>query len=425
MMRWVRGAVALASAVAVTGSLAAASAEASSPASCALVASSSGSDSNSGSPSSPFLTPQKLVDSLHSGQTGCLMGGTYDLAGGSSGSQLKFNHGGSSGAPLTLQSFPGQKATLTGAAVYVPGGSDYVTITNLNINTHGVGGVGVQIMGAYDQITDDNITNLNTPGSCIILGSDTGYGRAAYTLVEDNVIHQCGYNPGDPFEDHGVYDDNTIGAVITNNIFWGMPYGWGVQLYPDSQGTQVTHNVIDNNGNGVVIGGNSASTSSNNMVANNVISNSSNEYNIQGYWGGAVGTGNVAKNNCVFHGSRGDVSLSPGFSVSGNVSANPRYADAGSHSYTLQSGSPCLSVVGYDAAASVARSMDTATPTAVAPVITRPARGAARQARAAQTKRHHVAHQKRARKHKARAKSHRAHHGRHHRSTRKHGRKHS
>jgi hypothetical protein len=425
MMRWVRGAVALASAVAVTGSLAVESAGASSPASCAFVASPSGSDSASGSAASPFRTPQKVVDSLQPGQTGCLMGGTYDLAGGTSGSQLKFNRGGTSRAPITLQSYPGQTATLTDGPVYVPHGSDYVDITNLTINTRGAGEVGVQIMGAYDQLTDNDITNHNTPGSCIILGSDTGYGGAAYTLVEDNIIHQCGYNPGDPFEDHGVYDDNTVGTVITNNVFWGMPYGWGVQLYPDSQGTQVTHNVIDNNGNGVVIGGNSASTSSHNTVANNVISNSTNQYNIQGYWGGAVGTGNVAKNNCVFHGNRGDVASSPGFTQSGNLTANPQYADAGSHSYTLRSGSACLSVVGYDPAAAIAASMRDRTPTAITSAPEKSTSGATRQARAAQAKRRQLAHEKRSRTHRAklhqrRSKSHRihkrTHRARHHRA---------
>jgi hypothetical protein len=370
-MLWVRGpvalrgAVALASAVTLVGALTAASAEgSSSPSSCALVASSTGSDSNSGSPSSPFQTPQKLVDSLQAGQTGCLMGGTYDLAGGSSGSQLKFGHGGSSGAPLTLQSYPGQMATLIDGPVYVPHGSDYVDISNLTIDTQGVGEVGIQIMGANDQLTDNDITNQNTKGSCIILGSDTGYGQAVNPLVADNVVHQCGYFPTDPFEDHGVYDDNTTGAVITNNIFWGMPYGWGVQLYPDAQGTQVTHNVIDNNGNGVVVGGNALSASSNNTIANNVISNSSNEYNIQYWWGGAVGTGNVANANCVYNGNQGNLeSPSTGLTFAGNVTADPQYTDAASHSYVLQSGSPCLSVVGYDAAAAIAASMSGTTST--------------------------------------------------------------
>lgn len=384
MMRRVQGTVALASAFAAAGSLVVSMAAASSPVSCAFVASPTGSDRHAGSVSSPFRTPQKVVDSLQAGQTGCLMGGTYDLAGGTSGSQLRFNHGGSSGAPVTLESYPGQMATLIAGPVYVPQGSDYVDITNLGINTYATNQVGVQIMGAYDQVTNDNITNLNTRYSCIILGSDQGYGQAAYPLVANNVIHQCGYNPSDPQEDHGVYDDNTIGAVITNNIFWGMPYGWGIQLYPNAQGTQVTHNVIDNNGNGVVFGGNTASASSNNTVAENIISNSSRQYNIQSWWGGAVGTGNVANNNCVFNGRRANIqSPATGFTASNNVTANPGYTNPGAHIYTLQPGSPCLAVVLYDTAAAVAPSTPSSTPTTSAII-----RDLARVARSAQTRRH-------------------------------------
>jgi hypothetical protein len=370
-MRWVRGAVPLAIAVAVVGALAVMGALVvvpadGSPAPCALVASPSGSDRHAGSAAHPFLTAQKLVDSLVPGETGCLMAGAYDLASGTSGSQLKFNHGGRSGAPITLRSYPGQTAILAGGPVYVPAGSNYVTITDLNIDTRGTKQVGVQIMGLGDELTNDDITNGNTPGSCIILGSDTGYGRAVNPLVEGNVVHQCGENPGDPFEDHGVYVDNTVGAVVANNIFWGIPFGFGVQLYPDSQGTLVTHNVIDDNGNGVVIGGNTVSTSSNNIVADNVISGSYNEYDIQGSWEGAVGTGNVAENNCVFAGNQGNVESPPaGFTDTGNVAADPAFVDESAHTiagYELQPGSPCLGVVGSDPAAAIAADRQSSAP---------------------------------------------------------------
>jgi hypothetical protein len=355
-MSWVRGAIPLAIVVAAAGALVGGAA-AGSRAPCALVASPSGSDHHAGSASSPFLTAQRLVNALKPGETGCLMAGAYDLADGPSGSQLKFNHGGTSGSPLTLRSYRGQTAILAGGPVYVPAGSNYVTITDLSIDTRGADEVGVQIMGAGDQLTNDDITNANTPGSCVILGSDTGYGRAVSPLVEGNVVHQCGYNRSDPFEDHGVYVDNSVGAVITENIFWGMPYGFGVQLYPDSQGTQVTHNVIDDNGNGVVVGGNDASTSSNNIIADNVISGSSNEYDIQGFWKGAVGTGNVAVSNCVYSGSQGNISAADGFTASGNPTAAPAFVDEEAHTiagYELQPGSPCLAVVGSDAAATIA-----------------------------------------------------------------------
>jgi hypothetical protein len=323
--------------------------------SCSLYASPSGSNSGDGSAGSPLRSPQALVDALSPGETGCLENGTYSLAGGSSGSQLKFNHGGSSDAPITLTSAPGETATLDGGPVYVPHGSDYVTISDVHVDTTGTDQVGVQIMGAYDSLTDSDVTNHNTHYSCIIIGSDTGYGQASHTLIAGDEIHQCGYNPGDPYEDHGVYVDNSVDATIQNNIIWGMPYGWGVQIYPHSVGTQVLHNVIDDNGQGVVFGGNSSWTSSGNTVAYNIISNSYNDYNIQYWWGGSAGSNNLAKDNCLYNGNAGNVESPTGFTASGNMNANPQYTDASHHDYTLQSASPCLSLVGYDTAALIER----------------------------------------------------------------------
>jgi hypothetical protein len=296
-----------------------------------------------GSRARPFTTAQALIDALVPGQTGCLLGGVYHLPG-----ELRFSHGGSPGAPITLEGYPGERATLLGGPVAVPSGSDDVTITHLHINTTGIDQVGVQITSADDQLTHDNITNHNTPGSCVILGSDIGFGQATNTLVADDVVHQCGYNPGDPFEDHGIYDDNTVNATITDNIFWGMPYGWGVQLYPNAQGTQVTHNVINNRGQGIVIGGDSRYTSSDNVVAYNVISTTVRGYDIRSWWSGVIGASNLAERNCLYS-PHALVILRPtlGFSAVGNVVAKPRYVDPARHDYLLSRGSPCLPVVGY------------------------------------------------------------------------------
>jgi Right handed beta helix region len=344
--RWIRPAVV---AALVIATLLLGSASASAAVSCSLYASPSG--SGSGSLSSPFGSAQALVDALQPGQTGCLMGGTYDLSG--SGGELKFNRGGSSGAPVTLASAPGGTATLVGGIVYVPNGSDYVTITDVHINTHGATQPGVQVMGANDALTRSDVTNLNSKYSCVILGSDQGWGQAVNTLLEGNVIHECGNTA--PNQDHGVYVDNVVGATITNNIFWGIPDGWGVHVYPHAQNTQVTHNVIDGNGGGVIFGGNTASTSNNNVAAYNVITNSTHFYGVESWWGGTVGTGNIAKNNCVAHDAGGNIETPEvGFTAQNNLVANQTYMDAATHNYMLKPGSPCLGVVGYDTAAMLA-----------------------------------------------------------------------
>src|SRR5205807_9753650 len=130
-----------------------ASGSASAAVSCSLYASPSGSDSGSGSSSSPFLTAQKLVDALQPGQTGCLMAGTYSQP------ELRFNHGGSSGAPITLASYPGQTATVSGGFVYVVSGSNYVTIENLHMDASAATQVGVQVMASNTSLIGDDITN--------------------------------------------------------------------------------------------------------------------------------------------------------------------------------------------------------------------------------------------------------------------------
>ena len=56
-------------------------------------------------------TAQQLLDSLRPGETGCLRGGTYRS---SRGYVLNARRGGAPGAPITLRSFPGERARLVG-----------------------------------------------------------------------------------------------------------------------------------------------------------------------------------------------------------------------------------------------------------------------------------------------------------------------
>lgn len=296
----------------------------------------------------PFSSAQRLVNALRPAETGCLLGGTYDVA-----PELRFNHGGSSGKPITLTSAPGQRAVLEGGPLYIPAGSNFVTLSHLHVNTHRVHAEEIQIMSAYDKVLDSNITNHNSQASCIILG----YSQAAtHTLIEGNVIHGCGHNPADPYEDHGVYVDWARHAKIVNNIFWGIPDGWAVQLYPDASDTQVLHNVMDDNGQGVVFAGDGSSASSENTVAYNIITSTARGYDVDSSWEGPVGSGNVAKDNCLYgRGSRGIERPTKGFAAQGNRFVNPRYRAPAKHDYALMPGSPCLRVVGYDIAAQLAR----------------------------------------------------------------------
>jgi hypothetical protein len=289
---------------------------------------------------------QRLVDALRPGQTGCLHGGTYTQR------VVRFGRGGRAGAAIRLTSFPGERARLVGV-VYVPHGSDHVTVSDLDIDGSAGNQVTVQVMAADTILERVGVTNERR-GSCMILGSNAGYGQAEGTIVRESRFHECG-DPADGTQDHAIYLENVVDAQVVGNVFWNTA-AWAIHLYPNARGTTVAHNVIDGNGRGVIFAGDASRASSHNVVEQNVISNSTAEYNLQSYWGGPVGSGNVARDNCLYNGRLGNVGSQDGFTATANTIADPRYVDRKHRDYRLQPDSPCLSVVGYDAVARLVRS---------------------------------------------------------------------
>ena len=83
-------------------------------------------------------------------------------------------------------------------------------------------------------------------------------------MIERNRIHDCGALPSTN-KDHGIYVSEARGTVIRDNWIYDNA-DRGVQLYPDADGTPITGNVIDSNGEGIVFAGTGAEVSSNNLV---------------------------------------------------------------------------------------------------------------------------------------------------------------
>jgi len=300
---------------------------------CDRYAAADGSDDAEGTKSAPFNTAQRLVDSLSAGQVGCLRGGVYTEP----DEQIVFNDGADWGDEIILRSYPGETAEFRGM-IYIPEGSDYVTVRDMRLDgSYGAVGRGhfkgdrnttqaVKVMGDNVNIYDNDITNRrpngdpDLAGTCIILGSSTT--GAAKTSIEGNRIHHCGQMPRINHE-HGVYAAHTAGAKIEDNLFYDNA-DRGIQLYPDSYGTLVEGNVIDGNGQGLVINANS----SYNTVRNNVFSDPADTWNVN-LGPKLSGTGNRVSDNCFW--APGGVSKFKNggnfTSVSGNVTANPRYQD--------------------------------------------------------------------------------------------------
>jgi hypothetical protein len=316
---------------------------------CGRYASPSGNDRNPGTRQRPFETAQRLSDSLRPGQTGCLRGGTYDDR--SNGFVLKVRRGGVRAAPVVIRSFPGEQATLVGITS-VDEGADHVILAALTFE--GTGDQNSVKIYARDVVVENSaLTNGSRGESCLILGSTSGYGQAARTIVRRNRFSDCG-DPGNDNKDHAIYVSNAIGTRIVGNVFWNTA-GYSIHLYPGARRTLVAYNVIDGGGSstrgGVVFGGSDDYVSDGNVVERNVIAFAE-SFNITSTWEGRIGENNVARRNCLWGGADGDVNNSDGgFHSSANTIAPPDFVDREKRDYRLNRGSRCLPVVGFDPAA--------------------------------------------------------------------------
>jgi len=302
---------------------------------CNLWASPGGSDRGDGSPAAPFQTVQRLVDALSAGQTGCLESGTYRGA-------VQFNRGGSAGAPLTLKAAPGAQARVVGR-MWIPHGSDWITVSYLHLD--GVNGDNLPsptINSAHDQFYGDDVTDDHT-AICFLLGSDD-YGRAADTVIDSNHIHDCGVLPAQN-HDHGIYVEDAVGTRIVDNWIYDNA-DRGIQLYPNAQDSTITGNVIDHNGEGVIISGADKAVSSNNLITGNVITNSTVRGDVESYWETSKkGTGNLVVDNCVYGGRTAIERSAGGFQAHHNLYADPRYVNPAAQNYALSPSSGCAPVL--------------------------------------------------------------------------------
>ncbi|MGH2952443.1 MAG: right-handed parallel beta-helix repeat-containing protein [Solirubrobacterales bacterium] len=276
---------------------------------------------------------QELLDDLAPGQTGCVRAGTYVA------DQFIVNT-----SAIRLTSYPGELATLQGR-LRLNETADDAVIENLNLDGRNPEGLlGPIIYADRVVLRNNDITNHHT-AICVHVDAYEDSPPPDGVLIEGNRIHDCGDLPATN-HDHGIYLAEARNTVIRGNWIYGNA-DRGIQFYPDADGSLVTGNVIDGNGQGVLFAGGDDSASDNNVVEKNVITNSTIRYNIESHWQGESGYGNVARANCVSGGARDDgdggiESPQDGFVAVDNRVADPYYVDASKPDYNLQASSPCL-----------------------------------------------------------------------------------
>jgi parallel beta-helix repeat protein len=308
---------------------------------CTRFASTSGSNSNPGTAAAPHRTVQFLVSRLQPGETGCLRSGEFS-------ENVSIGRGGNPGRPIVLTSAPGERATLLGTLSIGDGAND-VVVAALVLNGRNSNGRPSPIVNG-DRVTlrENEITNEHT-AICVLLGPgfESAPERALDPVVERNRIHDCGRLPARG-HDHGIYVEGTTNARIVDNAIYDNA-DYGIHLYPDGDGSTIAHNVIDGNGGGLIFAGERAGgeysngyASDRNVVEHNVITNNSQRNNIESWWGGPVGEGNIARGNCLWNGRPANLDDSAGgFTHPDNAIVDPLYTNRAAKDFRLAPRSPC------------------------------------------------------------------------------------
>ena len=305
---------------------------------CDRIASPRGHSHGNGTIKRPFHSPQRLIDSLRKGQTGCFRGGHY---------RFSLARVGTPG--VTLTNYRNEKVSLRGSIKVVPSGAGSV-IAGMRLN--GKGGesdIGPKIYADDVVLRNNRITNLHSD-ICILLARFYNRPAPRDVIIRNNRIHDCGELPATNY-DHGIYLSAGVGTVITDNLIYDNA-DRGIQLYPSPRKTQITGNVLDRNGDGIVITGSGATAPAENLISGNVISNSRLSWNVRSGPNGLTGKQNAVTRNCVYANSRENFFNSDGgietpsrnFKASGNLIAKPRYRKAKRSDFHLRRTSRCLDV---------------------------------------------------------------------------------
>jgi parallel beta-helix repeat protein len=309
---------------------------------CTRYAATNGSDSSSGTLQAPYRTVARLLSALGPGGTGCLRAGTFV-------ENVAIRAGGAPGNPLTLTSAPGERATISGTLTIGRDAND-VVVSELVLNGKNASWrASPLVTGDRVVLRRNEITNAHT-AICVLLGPgfENASDRAVDPVVEGNRIHDCGRLPATG-HDHGIYVEGTSNARIAHNLIYDNA-DYGIHLYPDADASYIANNVVDGNGGGLIFAGERAGgeysgghSSDNNVVENNIFSNNTRRNNIESWWGGPVGTGNVARLNCIWNGFPGNVDGSEGGFINvGNLIADPLYVNRGGKDFGLRDLSPCV-----------------------------------------------------------------------------------
>jgi len=345
-------------------------ASASADGACDRHASPTGSDAAPGTDAAPVRSVAHLAEILGPGEEGCLpAGATFTEP---IGTFIIDRGAGIPSAPVTIRTADpqGEPAIVNGQLWVKPEVHDLAFERIRFLDSPGNGDRGTMLVIHGDRIALRE-TEISYPrGLCVNVGNRSAYvaGDTEATVasegfvIERSRVHDCGTHPrvveslreAGQSGVHGLYLINAPGALIRDNYVYDN-VSRGLQLWPDTDGALVEHNVIDGNGSNVNIGSSASygHFSERNRFTRNVISNAVLRSVYDRPWGpgdteSVVGNfpasgsyGNTLEGNCVHQADPALRYGGSGYEHTGDVFADPLYVDRSRHDYRLHVGSPC------------------------------------------------------------------------------------
>jgi hypothetical protein len=351
-----------------------------------LYVSTGGSDANAGTLAAPVATLSKAFSLAQDGAIIYIRGGNY-------GVQIVTNRDFSALNPVTLESYPGERATFVGQAAYnnavlFQGDSGirirdvtFAARTNINLKIDrsqhieidhivsrdsgrdctsdfpACSGMGLLVVGGDPGFTPTYNEDIQVWNSVFTNNGGIGTGTWASAAAHDHAIYLCGGSG----QTTGL-EDGCRSFVIANNLIFDSPTGFAIQLGQSARNGYVVNNTIENSTTGdppacaLVVWGQGSWADQNILITNNIFSTvtgtSSNA--VCASLGGKNLIANVVRNNLAFgvSGKAYDPTYGSytGFTVGTNLpNADPLYVDRsgtygvlGTKDFHLQAGSPAL-----------------------------------------------------------------------------------
>jgi len=273
----------------------------------------------------------RAVNGAAPGSTVCLAAGDYDAR------RLIIRRSGSATARITLRSASRLHPATIHGAIWLTNAANYWTFEDLRLDGRNEWNLPSPIVdGDHSVWRRVDVTNYHAGagtsggGICFSLGQVTRYGYAVDTTIENSRIHDCGISDN---HNHGIYVVATGGWTVIRDNWIYRNGDRGIQLYPNARHVLITHNLIDDNGSGIIFSGRASMSSRDNLVVGNIISNSRNRWNVESWYppGTPVGVGNVVTDNCLWASNanpeydvHGGVAPPVGFHLAkGNVTRRP------------------------------------------------------------------------------------------------------